>query len=92
MIKVYCHNMRYSTPREYLNLSERENYSMVYGYQLKNHTECPAQITQNDLKISPNTKAGKTYYKYVHHQWCFKIVDWIRSQSRAHFGLQAYYS
>ena len=69
MIKVYCHNMRYSTPREYLNLSERENYSMVYGYQLKNHTECPAQITQNDLKASPNTKAGKTFYKLVSNRF-----------------------
>ena len=63
--------MRYSTPREYLNLSERENYSMVYGYQLKNHTECPAQITQNDLKASPNTKAGKTFYKLVSNRFSF---------------------
>ena len=33
MIKVYCHMMMSKSPKEYLTLNERENYSMIYGFQ-----------------------------------------------------------
>ena len=64
LIKVYCHLMKTSSPREYLNVIEKENFSMIYEYQLKNTTSCPAKLHRSDLIVNPR-KRGRTTYKYV---------------------------
>ena len=55
--------MRNSSPKEYLNLIERDNFSMIYNYQLKNTTTCPKNPTHNQLKLHSKVKGGTTYYK-----------------------------
>ena len=56
--------MKTSSPREYLNLIEKENFSMIYEYQLKNTTSCPAKLQRSDLIVNPR-KRGRTTYKFV---------------------------
>ena len=54
--------MKTSSPREYLNVIEKENFSMIYEYQLKNTTSCPAKLHRSDLIVNPR-KRGRTTYK-----------------------------
>lgn len=48
--RIYCHDMKGKSPREYLSLpaGERENYSEVYGKRLRQPNECPYAGRRND--------------------------------------------
>ncbi|KAH8265475.1 hypothetical protein KR038_008664 [Drosophila bunnanda] len=60
LVRVYCHEMRSHSPREYVNVDPQENYSIYYEYRTQLTNSCPPESRSHEYLNDQNS--GRTHF------------------------------
>lgn len=60
-VRIYCHQMKSVTPREYITVEPQENYSIYYEYKTQLFDSCPPTSRAHEYVNDQNS--GRTHFR-----------------------------
>lgn len=60
-VRIYCHQMKSVTPREYITVEPQENYSIYYEYKTQLFDSCPPESRAHEYVNDQNS--GRTHFR-----------------------------